>query len=181
MKSLSLFKSLRSLVLISMAVSTLNSVQASDEDPIALSDDPFGLGTSIYAEPDAITSIVAPRYYSDTYPDLKAAYGYSNFNLYNHWLLSGRFEFRRPSPAFDPAFYLNFHSDLKAAFGNDSAKAAEHWYTNGLRECRQGSAEYNPRNYINRYPEVRAQVGDDCSRAHRHFIRIGYLQGLDAR
>lgn len=126
-------------------------------------------------------SIVSTRYYAETYPDLMAAFGNNDSQLFAHWANSGRYEGRRPSPAFDPAFYLNSNPDLKAAFGEDLSRASYHWYEWGRQECRAGSAEFNPLNYLNRYPDLKAAFGNDCTAAYNHYISAGYYEGRDAR
>ena len=76
-------------------------------------------------------------YYSNKYPDLKAAYGTNATKLYNHFLTHGIYEGRQGCAEFNVKTYLNKYSDLKNAFGNDYAKAINHYLTYGYNEGRR--------------------------------------------
>lgn len=79
-------------------------------------------------------------YYSNKYPDLKAAYGTDATKLYNHFLNHGIYEGRQGCAAFNAKTYLSKYSDLKSAFGNDYAKAINHYLTYGYNEGRRAPA-----------------------------------------
>ena len=82
------------------------------------------------------------KYYADTYPDLKAAFGYNQAALKNHFVNSGIREGRRASVVFDTKYYLNNNNDLKAAFGNDLQAAYNHFLDCGWKEERPSSDSY---------------------------------------
>ena len=104
-----------------------------------------------------------PVYYSNRYPDLKAAFGNNEFLLLQHWVQFGKREQRTAkdpnAPAknsgnsgssggkyvyggvdytneFDPVYYSNRYPDLKAAFGNNGLLLLQHWVQFGKREQR---------------------------------------------
>ena len=91
------------------------------------------------------------KFYADTYPDLKAAFGYDEQALYNHYIQSGKAEGRIAVPAttvqvapkvnipdasFDAKFYADTYPDLKAAFGYDEQALYNHYIQSGKAEGR---------------------------------------------
>lgn len=83
--------------------------------------------------------------YADTYPDLKAGFGYNSNALWNHYATSGQTEGR--TAAYNPMTYLtldNFDAaryaadnpDVAAAIGTDRTALYRHATTNGLMEGR---------------------------------------------
>lgn len=82
-------------------------------------------------------------YYSDTYADLKAAYGYNEAALRNHWLTYGIREGRAGSPIYDGRYYLSHNQDLIKAYGaNNYVAAYNHFITWGFKEKRVSSQYY---------------------------------------
>ncbi|MBE6733770.1 MAG: hypothetical protein E7563_00305 [Ruminococcaceae bacterium] len=81
-----------------------------------------------------------PTYYSNKYPDLKAAFGSDATKLYTHFMNFGIKEGRQAHPLFDVKYYLTENSDLKAAFGKDYAKGINHYVTTGYEEGRKTAA-----------------------------------------
>lgn len=75
------------------------------------------------------------RTYADTYPDLKAAFGYDAEKLLTHYLTFGKTE-GRDAKAFDYKAYADAYADLKAAFGYDAEKLYNHYLTYGKAEGR---------------------------------------------
>lgn len=94
------------------------------------------------------------KYYADTYPDLKAAYGYNYGGLLGHYIGCGIKEGRKPSQIFDPKYYLDTNADLKAAFGNNYEAAYDHFVTCGYNENRNSSQEFNISEYKMKHTEV---------------------------
>ncbi len=79
-------------------------------------------------------------YYSNKYPDLKAAFGTDATKLYNHFITYGIYEGRQGCEAFNAKTYLQKYSDLKNAYGNDYAQAINHYLTYGYNEGRRAPA-----------------------------------------
>ena len=79
-------------------------------------------------------------YYSNKYPDLKAAFGTDATKLYQHFLTYGIYEGRQGCAAFNAKTYLQKYSDLKNAYGNDYAQAINHYLTYGYNEGRRAPA-----------------------------------------
>ncbi len=102
------------------------------------------------------------KYYADTYPDLKAAYGYNEDALWDHYVQFGQFEARKcyvgdpggslhvrkvsdssdssASESFDYKYYADTYPDLKAAFGYDQNALWNHYVQFGQKEGRKCSA-----------------------------------------
>ena len=88
--------------------------------------------------------------YADTYPDLKAAFGYDAAALYNHYETNGKAEGRvaiftdgassattvESLATFDYKAYADTYPDLKAAFGYDAASLYNHYVNSGKAEGR---------------------------------------------
>lgn len=88
--------------------------------------------------------------YADTYPDLKAAFGYNAAALYNHYETNGKAEGRvaiftdgassattvESLATFDYKAYADTYPDLKAAFGYDAAALYNHYVNSGKAEGR---------------------------------------------
>ena len=88
--------------------------------------------------------------YADTYPDLKAAFGYNAAALYNHYETNGKAEGRvaiftdgassattvESLATFDYKAYADTYPDLKAAFGYDAAALYNHYVNCGKAEGR---------------------------------------------
>ena len=96
-------------------------------------------------------TIFDPVYYADTYPDLKAAYGYSDKDLWAHYSKYGRNEGRACTGSdeavgtvkvmgdkglFDPSFYANAYPDVVAVFGTNEKQLYNHYKKYGKKEGR---------------------------------------------
>lgn len=124
----------------------------------------------------AKTLMFHAEYYANTYPDLKAAFGYDIGKLYNHYITCGIREGRSASPIFDPVCYLNNNADLKRAFGNNYTLAYNHWIQYGCSEGRSSSRYYNGTYYKNRYLDLqRAYFGSGNSAASYYNLARHYL------
>ena len=124
-----------------------------------------------YAQP----LIFDVQFYSDTYPDLKQAFGSDFSAATEHWIKQGLpNEGRRGSREFDVQFYLDTYPDLKQAFGSDFSAATEHWIKQGLpNEGRRGSREFDVQFYLDTYPDLKQAFGSDFSAATEHWIKQG--------
>ena len=126
------------------------------------------------------------KYYADSYSDLKAAFGYNEAQLYNHYLNYGIREGRSASPVFDPVFYLNNNSDLKRAFGNNYSQAYNHWIQYGCSEGRSSSKYYHGYYYKNKYSDLQNAFFKGNSGAEsyyqlaNHYLMFGIREGRQA-
>lgn len=77
-----------------------------------------------------------PIYYADKYPDLKAAFGYDQFALWNHFIVFGMNEFRQASKKFNPQVYYDRYEDLRNAFGDFKPLYYWHYCYFGIKEGR---------------------------------------------
>lgn len=108
---------------------------------------PGSVGT--VGQGDAVESKAGFDYmnYADTYPDLKAAFGYNKDMLWNHYQQFGKAEGRiaKFNPVtnttgtysnFDYKFYADANPDVKAAFGYNKKNLWNHYQKYGKREGR---------------------------------------------
>lgn len=80
-----------------------------------------------------------PEYYSNKYPDLKAAFGENKDLLWNHFCQFGMYELRQGSAEFDPVFYKGNNPDVVQAFGDDNPMYYLHYVAFGKAEGRKGA------------------------------------------
>lgn len=76
------------------------------------------------------------RYYADKYADLKAAFGYNEASLLNHFLTYGMKEGRQAIATFNVQAYRNRYKDLQKAFGDDIPAYYRHYIQFGQTEKR---------------------------------------------
>ncbi len=79
------------------------------------------------------------KYYADTYPDLRAAFGYDENKLFNHFVTLGMKEGRTGISTFNVWKYKENYEDLRKAFGDDLTKYYLHYINNGYAEKRNAS------------------------------------------
>jgi len=85
-----------------------------------------------------------PKFYADKNADLKAAFGYDETQLFNHFLNNGCKEesrYGKTIATFNVLVYASHNPDLVAAFGalnaNTAIKYYNHYCTNGYKENRR--------------------------------------------
>lgn len=117
------------------------------------------------------------EYYADSNFDLKHAYGYNKYNLYNHWKNYGRYEGRGINIAFDLAYYLNNNIDLKNVYGSNYYSAFLHFIRNGYLEYRPMSLVFNCRYYKDYNSDLRSMTSYELI---QHFIYNGIYEGRRA-
>lgn len=78
-----------------------------------------------------------PKYYSNTYQDLKNAFGTNATNLFNHFCTYGMKEGRNASANFNVNKYKEYYEDLRNAFGNNLPLYYKHYITYGHKEKRK--------------------------------------------
>lgn len=83
------------------------------------------------------SSVFSPTYYANKYTDLKAAFGTSTSNLFNHFINNGMKERRQAIDTFNVDVYRSNYADLRSAFGDDYPAYYRHYCTNGKSENRK--------------------------------------------
>lgn len=115
------------------------------------------------------------RYYADTYPDLKAAFGYNEQQLYNHWRNRGILEGRGASPVLDLTYYMAKNPDLQRAFGKQNyTRAYTHFINNGVHEYRKSSKYYDGNYYRGRNTDLKSM---NSLSLIRHYVQYGRNEG----
>ena len=118
------------------------------------------------------------RFYADTHPDLKAAYGYNERELYIHWRKWGIYEGRWSSIIYHPDWILAKNTDVRKSFGKDYAQVYE-WFINyGYKEYRESSEYYCGQGYQNRYAGEFS--GMDSQTLLWHYKSFGCKEGRQA-
>ena len=120
------------------------------------------------------------KYYADSYPDLKAAFGDNEEALYNHFIAFGLSENRQMSPIIDIQAYRAAYPDLDAAFGDNWDAYVEHFFAFGMKEGRTEGILFNPLEYAAAYPDVAAAYGDDILAITEHYLTFGIAEGRTA-
>lgn len=113
------------------------------------------------------------KFYADANNDLKAAFGYNEKRLYEHFLNNGIREGRATSPVFDVKYYLDNNSDLKSAFKTNYEAAFQHFVNNGLKEGRSASPVFDVRYYLDNNGDLKTAFQTDYVAACNHFINFG--------
>lgn len=93
----------------------------------------YGLGKDDYSP------IFDAHYYSETYADLKAAFGDDENALLNHFITFGMNEGRRGNNSFDVYSYRGRYSDLQNAYGTNLKNYYMHYLGWGINEGRDGT------------------------------------------
>lgn len=83
-----------------------------------------------------MSKVFNPTYYSNTYPDLKAAYGTNATKLFDHFCKYGMKEGRLGIATFNVAVYRAANMDLQAAFGTNLPAYYKHYCQYGYNEGR---------------------------------------------
>lgn len=118
------------------------------------------------------------KYYADTYPDLKAAFGYDEQKLLNHWKNHGIKEGRGASPVLDLAYYMANNPDLQKAYGaTNYTKAYQHFLNHGYAEYRASSKYYNGDYYRRKYSDLSSY---DSKFLISHYLKYGIVEGRSA-
>lgn len=78
-----------------------------------------------------------PVFYSNTYPDLKKAFGSDSQKLFDHFCRYGMSEGRIANAAFHVNKYKSYYADLRKAFGNNLPLYYEHYIKYGYKENRK--------------------------------------------
>lgn len=100
------------------------------------SSDPSASRKYIFENVD-YSRVFDPTYYSDKYPDLKAAFGTNASILFDHFCISGMKEGRIASAAFNVNKYKEYYEDLRIAFGDNLPLYYKHYVITGYLENRK--------------------------------------------
>jgi hypothetical protein len=135
-------------------------------------------------------------YYTNTYPDVKAAYGNDQIAAFNHFLYAGIYEGRQGNSTFNVNSYRTNNADLRAAFGTDLQKYIRHYVTVGrfegrsaIGDYRSGTPLYNGVDYSSVYnfdyytranQDVWNTYGLDDKATLLHFLFNGVYEGRQA-
>ena len=115
-------------------------------------------------------------YYSDRYPDLKAAFGNNEMLLRNHWYKYGIGEGRQASPCFDIQYYLRHYPDLQKAFGKDYYQVYYHFILTGYKERRQTTDSFFMDCYKENYKDLQNAFGNNRIAYFNHYNVYGYKE-----
>ena len=116
------------------------------------------------------------KFYADSYPDIKAVYGYNETALKNHWLTTGISEGRQGSAVFSPKYYVYNNKDIMNTFGLDYKAAYNHFITTGYAELRPSSNEYCGKYYKN-YTDLKDFSAYNLM---KHYMQFGKKEGRKA-
>ncbi len=163
-------------------------------------------GATVMAEPD-ITGrteyggieygkVYDFKYYQNTNPDIKSAFGNDDIATLRHFINYGMAEGRRGNNSFDVNSYRLRYADLRSCFGSDVKAYYMHYINYGAMEGRNGSpgaielssplasmygvdysAVYNFSYYQSAYPDIREAFGNDDVATLKHFISHGMKEG----
>ena len=144
--------------------------------------------TSVGVPPAYKNWVFDAVYYANTYPDLKAAYGYDETKLFKHFVELGVSEGRAGSALFDIKHYVNNNADLKKAFGTNYVAAFNHFTGGGSRENRSYSATldsirdliFNVGVYYSRNEDLQKAFGLHEGALFEHFMFSGIAEGRTA-
>lgn len=121
------------------------------------------------------------QYYANNHEDLKAAFGYDELKLYEHFINNGIREGRNSSPVFNAKYYVENNYDLKVAFGNDYLAGCNHFMEHGYKEYRKSSEQYDGTFYKYYYRDL---TNMDSLQLIQHYINYGIKEerigGFDA-
>ncbi|MFO7031802.1 phosphodiesterase [Limnospira fusiformis CCALA 023] len=96
---------------------------------------------------------------------------------FEHFIESGQFQVRQPTPLYDELYYLTTNPDV-AALVNVGAIASgfQHFINFGQRERRNPSILFNTDFYIDEYPFIQAAIEAGDITAIEHFVKAGQFE-----
>ena len=113
------------------------------------------------------------QYYSETYSDLKDAFGTNQTALYKHYKTFGKSEGRTSTALIDVQKYRAAYPDLDAAFGDNWDAYVNHYIKYGFSEGRNSFGTFDARAYADRYPDLKAAFGYDVLALYKHYLKFG--------
>lgn len=134
------------------------------------------IGSCLTANAAGLKDVFNAKYYADQYPDLKAAFGYDEEMLYQHFLDYGLKEGRNMSPVLDVRAYRERYADLDAAFGDNWDAYVQHFFDYGIKENRETGTNFDVKTYIEAYGDIKAAFGEDYVAAIDHYLTYGIAE-----
>lgn len=122
---------------------------------------------------DVEKAVFNSSYYANKYPDLRAAFGYDEYNLKVHWFSYGIKEGREAAPAFNISEYMSYNPDLINAFGNNNTSGFIHFVRHGINESRRTSVSFNCSLYKARYIDLQNAFGTNNALYFEHYNNYG--------
>lgn len=126
-----------------------------------------------------IASLFNETYYLAANPDVAAAVRNGIYiSGFDHYIVSGQLEGRKPSGFFDESFYLTTNSDVAIAVRNGVFETGlTHFIEKGQFEGRNPIAFFDTNYYLAQNPDLKNAVGIDSLTGIQHFIQNGQLEG----
>lgn len=137
------------------------------------------LSSELSTNAAGLKDIFCAEYYAEQYPDLKAAFGYNEKALYQHFLTYGIKEGRVMNPIIDIVKYRECYEDLQAAFDDDWDAYVKHYFEYGINERRENGTDFNLLAYLAAYTDVKEVFGDDYVAIAKHYVEYGISEGRD--
>lgn len=123
-----------------------------------------------------LKDIFDAKYYADNNADLKAAYGYDEEKLFEHFVKHGLKEDRKLSPILNVAAYREAYKDLDAAFGDNWDAYVQHFMEVGAYEKRAEGVLFNPVIYAEAYEDVAKAFGSNMMAVAQHYLTVGITE-----
>lgn len=123
-----------------------------------------------------LKDIFDAKYYADNNADVKAAYGYDEEKLYEHFVKFGLKEDRKLSPILNVAEYRKAYKDLDAAFGDNWDAYVQHFMECGALEKRSEGVLFNPVIYAEAYKDVASAFGSNVAAIAKHYLTVGIAE-----
>lgn len=139
------------------------------------------MGTGMQASAATMKDLFDEHFYADTYPDLKAVFGYNRQALWNHFITYGLKENRGMNGLIDIAKYREEYADLDAAFGNNWDAYVDHFLTYGVKEGRDSGTDFNALDYAERYADLKEAFGNNVLALWNHYKTAGVTEHREAR
>ncbi|MCT7951245.1 hypothetical protein NG798_15705 [Ancylothrix sp. C2] len=126
-----------------------------------------------------IASLFNETYYLAANPDVAAAVRSGNFlSGFDHYILNGQLEARKPSGFFDESFYLATNADVAIAVRNGVfVNGLAHFIERGQFEGRNPISFFDTNYYLTQNTDVKNAVGIDSLTGIQHFIENGQFEG----
>lgn len=131
------------------------------------------MGSTLDVSAAGLRDVFSAKYYADQYADLKAAFGYDEEMLYQHFLKYGLKEGRNMSPILDVREYREKYADLDAAFGDNWDAYVQHFLDFGINENRDNGTNFDVKTYIEAYGDIAAAYGNDFEAVMEHYLTFG--------
>lgn len=131
------------------------------------------VGSTMGVNAAGLRDVFSAKYYADKYHDLKAAFGYDEEMLWQHFLDYGLKEGRNMSPILDVQEYREKYEDLDAAFGDNWDAYVEHFFDYGINENRDNGTNFDVKIYIEAYDDIEEAFGNDYSAVVEHYLEFG--------